>query len=428
MNRGLHSSNGDIGKIKTPPLEMFFFNRIVVDEFHYLADKANRARVFTCVKGLNSSFRWFLSGTPHHASFDDVQTLSNLLGVHLGVNDAAISKKDKETTTMEKLSSLLEARSPQWHERRHGVAQSFLDRFVRQNIAEIDEIKCEEHIVKVSLPPQERGIYLEIATALQSLEMNGKRAMKSKKTTKGDRAERLAEVLEGSQSAEEALLKKTCTFDLSSESVTALKACERIIETREEQKLQCEEDLKNNCISALRQRLRILDHHPQWKGMKQTEKGEVQDRLALFVDDVAKNQSIAGGADEEIHVAIKKILDSAQEEVKKVPKKYDSYYAEVNGDNTSDEDDDDKGKKRKRSTETPKNVSKETLYAMKFALREHMHGIRTLGKELCGRTRSLRYFKSVRDFQLSHTDIKCPSCSNGKTLRREELGVLSSCG
>ena len=42
---------------------------------------------------------------------------------------------------------------PAWHQRRHHLAQHFMDRFVRQNIAEIDEIVAEEHIEKTLLTP-----------------------------------------------------------------------------------------------------------------------------------------------------------------------------------------------------------------------------------------------------------------------------------
>ncbi len=42
-----------------------------------------------------------------------------------------------------------------------------MDRFVRQNVAEIDEIKSEEHVEYVELTPPERAIYLELEHYLQ---------------------------------------------------------------------------------------------------------------------------------------------------------------------------------------------------------------------------------------------------------------------
>ena len=85
-------------------------------------------------------------------------------------------------------------RSVYWHERRHLHAQKFLDKFVRQNIAEIDEIPYEEHEVYIELPPAERAIYLELETHLKSLEMNKQKAVKCKKNSKGDRDKRMQQV------------------------------------------------------------------------------------------------------------------------------------------------------------------------------------------------------------------------------------------
>ena len=134
--------------------------------------------------------------------------------MHLGIDEVMpgvkISKRllaDKETTGLESLSHYLESRSVQWHERRHQLAQAFLNRFVRQNIAEIEEIPFEEHEIVVELPPAERAIYLELETHLKSLEMNSKNAQKSKKKSTGDRESRMQKVLQESASAEEALLK-----------------------------------------------------------------------------------------------------------------------------------------------------------------------------------------------------------------------------
>ena len=189
----------DLGLMKCPPLELFSWNRVVIDEFHYLNQKQDRARVLTLVLGLKSNYRWCLSGTPPHESFNDVSSLARLLGIHLGVPDSGQnkggrgsgrSKADKDKTNMEKFSDMLDLKSTQWHMRRHDLSQDFLDRFVRQNIAEIDEIPQEEHINSVTLPPAERAIYLELETHLKSLGMNSQKAKKSKKNSKGDREKR----------------------------------------------------------------------------------------------------------------------------------------------------------------------------------------------------------------------------------------------
>ena len=91
-------------------------------------------------------------------------------------------------TTSERMQYFRELYTNAWHARRyfaslsllspfffltllfrHHKAQEFLDRFVRQNIAEIDEIKSEEHLEYVELTPPERAIYLELEHYLQVL-------------------------------------------------------------------------------------------------------------------------------------------------------------------------------------------------------------------------------------------------------------------
>ena len=51
------------------------------------------------------------------------------------------------------------------------MAQAFLDRFVRQNIAEIDEIPWREQAVSVQLPAAERALYVELKNHLEALDM-----------------------------------------------------------------------------------------------------------------------------------------------------------------------------------------------------------------------------------------------------------------
>lgn len=107
-------------------------------------EKQDRQCTVEVVRKLNSSFRWFLSGTPKHSGFGDIRDLAGYLGVHLGIDEPPPGKKYNarflekgEKTGFERLSKFMEARSRQWHERRHGLAQSFLGRFVRQNVAEM---------------------------------------------------------------------------------------------------------------------------------------------------------------------------------------------------------------------------------------------------------------------------------------------------
>jgi SNF2 family DNA or RNA helicase len=208
-----------------------------------------------------------------------------------------------------------------------------------------------------------------------------------------------------------------------------------IIDFRKEEKVDCEKDLMESIAAAIRQRKRIVAIQPEWQGTARTEKGEVQDLLERFISDVKKKNSIAGGADDEIHDQVLKILEMAQKEAEKNHSKDDPVFDKANQDEEDEDEDDDEGqtKKRKRGK---KRDPKERLYAMKMGLREHMHKVRNLAKELRGRMQSLRYFEWVRSFQLEETELKCVGhgssfceCQvSGEKLTRDKLGVLSSCG
>jgi hypothetical protein len=161
----------------------------------YLRDD-KRSQTLSLVLAFKSHARWFLSGTPPHSNFNDIQTLATLMGVHLGVDESLPGAKHRnngENTGLESLSSYLELRSIQWHEKRQKRSQQFLDQFVRQNVAEISEIPYEEHIKSIVLPPAERAIYLELETHLKSLDMKSKSAQKSKNKSTGDRESRMYE-------------------------------------------------------------------------------------------------------------------------------------------------------------------------------------------------------------------------------------------
>ena len=223
----------DCTKMRCPPLEMFHWRRVVVDEFTYLLDKADRRRPLSVVMKLVADFRWVLSGTPSHESFGDIKCLAKLMNIHLGVNEALPgsekdSRSNKEKTGAESMSQFLESKSMQWHERRRVIAQSFLDRFVRQNIgknrngltqnetysctgnkslihyfarllfnslpAEIDEIPSTENVVTVMPNSLERAIYMELETYLKNLNFNAQTAKMSRKKSQSDRENRMQKV------------------------------------------------------------------------------------------------------------------------------------------------------------------------------------------------------------------------------------------
>ena len=144
-----------------------------------------------------------------------------------------------------------DAHTPSWFANRHTLAQTFLDRYVRQNIAEIDEIPWREQAVSVHLPAAERALYVELKNHLEALDMkNNHKTIKSKCRSENDREARLAQVLTGSESPEEALLKRCAHFDLEGKAKTAVAACDAIINTRRKQLEQCKAELAKQVVFA----------------------------------------------------------------------------------------------------------------------------------------------------------------------------------
>lgn len=244
------------------PLEGFHWARVVVDEFTYLKERDREV-----VLRLKSSFRWCLSGTPPVKDFDDVKGVASFLGVHLGVNEAPACTK-KEQTRVEKFNYFREMHTAAWHARRHRLAQTFLDRFVRQNVAEIDEIQWQEQNMMVQLPPAERAIYLELEHHLQAMEMKTVKTVKRAKkgSELGDKEGRLREVLGASGSPEEALLKRCSHFDLSSAMSSAQEACMKVVQLRTEQLEDCKAELGRSVRNAEQLLQAIHEKDTQFKG------------------------------------------------------------------------------------------------------------------------------------------------------------------
>lgn len=82
----------DWTQMHAPPLHMFHFHRIVIDEFTY-TKKEQVAHAY--VTQLAATCRWVMSGTPPTGDFAAVKGIATFLGIHLGVDD------DAEGTTEE---------------------------------------------------------------------------------------------------------------------------------------------------------------------------------------------------------------------------------------------------------------------------------------------------------------------------------------
>jgi len=380
------------GCLRCPPLELFAWARVVVDEFTYLQE---RDREVVC-SGLQATFRWCLSGTPPTSNFEDVRGMARFLGLHLGV--AEEKEKDKERTAAERFRFFHEVRTHAWHARRHVVAQQFMDRYVRQNIAEIDEIKAEEHLQQVTLTPAERAIYLELEHHLQAIDMKSKKTIKGRKGGEGDRESRLRSVLGASGSAEEALLKRCSHYDLDGNSVSAEAACQAIVACRQKQLDLCAAELRTEVDSAFKMYEDLAQQDPSY--------GQSEDEPFKRWQQALKLTGKEGCGDAEANAQLNAILAAAIEGAKKRKKA---------------------GAGAKSGAGKQTKAAEEALNALKWELRELVHQLRRLQKEMVGRIRSLRYFKAVRDLQGKGLDVACPACG-AERVPVEKQVIFSCCG
>ncbi|KAF1942479.1 hypothetical protein EJ02DRAFT_511619 [Clathrospora elynae] len=210
-------SRAAIGSV--PLLHLFRYNRVVVDEYHYLNDvkKLGNGLAAVAIKKVAAHKRWILSGTPALANFSDVDQIASFLGIKLGrdfLGDGIVTTQTErvrkgDQTDVENFLSQTEVPSSQWHQARHDLAQEFLGHFVRQNEAELTHIRCTEQLLPIELNAAHHAIYLELTQHLISQKMQIK---KLNNKLQSDRTDRLNESLESSSSAEEALLKSALLF------------------------------------------------------------------------------------------------------------------------------------------------------------------------------------------------------------------------
>ena len=203
----------DVKEIDRPLFEMFFFNRMIVDEFHHYEPKE-----YAAITLLQADKRWGLSGTPAMGDFYDIARMAELLGVPLRIGSDAkgvmkasnIAKIRKEMTSFELFDAMRYVPSNAMHSRIHEIDRTFLDTTVRRNIMDFAEMKWEDILVPISLDLDHLVMYHELSQLMNSLDMRLKRSKKSKNT---DREERMHDAIEGSKTAEDAL-SRTATYHM----------------------------------------------------------------------------------------------------------------------------------------------------------------------------------------------------------------------
>jgi len=352
----------------TPLLHLFRFNRIIVDEYHYLNDtnKIWSNFIATSIKQVSAHKRWVLSGTPALANFSDVNQLASFLGVKLGryfcgdgsVTTSAEKMSKLDQTDVESFLSQTEVMSRQWHVARHQRAQEFLDDFVRQNEAELQHINCSEKLISVDLDAAHHAVYLELSQYLISQRMQIK---KLNKKSGPDRSTRLNDSLENSASAEEALLRCALLFE-TEEGKSAL---ELLIEKRSQQLRSTKKEL-----------LKLLSKFEGLMKKSKSTESTIQDLYGHFKKDILMYKWLG---DDDSSRIVRALIKEAQ----KTPKSGLADVADMS------------------------KVQRERL------IKQELSQLRDAALELAHRTRSKRFIVSIRDhLEFTTFDKNTTHCSS----------------
>lgn len=442
------SKSDDYKSMKSPIFEIFRFGRVVVDEYAYVAGEESLT-----IANLKARAKWVLSGTPPLQDFLDVKTMSKFLGINLGIDDFTsgvmnatnIKMMTKNLTSGEEFRTFKQKQSFAWHQNRHAHAQRFLDKFVRQNIADIEAIKGSTHHMPVILPAAERAIYLELQQLLAASDF---KMMKGKKGLENDRMKRIRELLGQSESVGEALMKCASHFtldELHDELNNAPAACDVIVAIRKRQLEALKIDLAKTLRQAEFLHLTCETTCEQYVGVKrQVEMNHFGDvdaseevsamMLKAFKKRSDHHWSQFYMTQEQRDKALEK-----KAKAKSAPKKAASRkrkVADLESDDFISENDEDEPKSEKLLPLVPegRNGNVELAHS---ALRDVTNTLRKIIIEYVSRKRCLRFFDCVRELQKHYTDLRVNGASTGSSdcskcgesgLSPDEISILSQCG
>ncbi|KAH0268799.1 hypothetical protein KCU91_g9143, partial [Aureobasidium melanogenum] len=155
-------------------LEMFQFNRLVVDEFSYTE---SHELMMYC--NINASKRWALSATPRLRDTYDVSRMALFLGISLPIGASApgllssvnMSALRKDLTNVEQFETFREMPSRTTQESIHNLAQDFLNTFVRQNLMRHDQYPYDDQIIPIALYADNRLVYTDLSQKFNSQDM-----------------------------------------------------------------------------------------------------------------------------------------------------------------------------------------------------------------------------------------------------------------
>lgn len=253
------ADSGVVVKPNQVLLQMFKFNRIVVDEFTYL-DK----RSLAVINSLEAVKRWALSATPALRDPYDIAYIASLLGLKLRIGDNTsgvissgnASAMQDEMTDVEKFRSLQEPYSHAMHARIYEIGQMFLDAFVRQNVQTFEDFAYCDYIIPVTLDIHHRMVYAEHLEQLNSQDMRLRKSTKEK-AGGNDRGETFSATSMDASSPEEILSKAAACCPTSAVSSHQFRSHESFVELREIQLEKANEELQKSVVDSYKKDCRI---------------------------------------------------------------------------------------------------------------------------------------------------------------------------
>ncbi|KAH0366937.1 hypothetical protein KCU65_g4926, partial [Aureobasidium melanogenum] len=188
-------------------LEMFQFNRLVVDEFSYTE---SHELMMYC--NINASKRWALSATPRLKDTYDVSRMALFLGISLPIGASApgllssanMSALRKDLTNVEQFETFREMPSRTTQESIHDLAQDFINTFLRQNLMRHDQFPYDDQILPITLYADNRLVYTDLSQKFNSQDM---------RIRKGRNKAADLSIMPKVTTAEEALLCTAAVYD-----------------------------------------------------------------------------------------------------------------------------------------------------------------------------------------------------------------------
>ncbi|EFQ28239.1 DNA repair protein RAD8 [Colletotrichum graminicola M1.001] len=148
---------------KAELLEMYTFQRAVLDEFSY-----ENTPVTTFFQNAVASAKWVLSGTPPTADLGRICEIGKLINVHVARATPSMpayfpnvtnGPRISEQTDAEKYYSYTEPLSAQLAIERHEQAHRFVSHLFRKNKTDVDNLQVEEYMCFTPMQPQEAFVY-----------------------------------------------------------------------------------------------------------------------------------------------------------------------------------------------------------------------------------------------------------------------------